>query len=381
VYTIAPITGDKYVQQLISTHVQALSQPDERGERISFFWLPTPDRAVDASVEGGSGDAQQTAQNDVLQLIGFAPTTPLISAGIADPSAMPASDGVYLEVILVAAGSTSVLYYNVSTVNGYNCTINRTFATGENDDGFYSTTEFSATASYDSISYNLRVRGDKLLIKGTTLPDITAICSAAAEQATGYAHRRVFMMFADSVDISIDGVITNVPGYYFAPGVAGMVASQSPEQPFTNVMMTGYGTVYGTDDTYSENQLDVIADGGRYILKNMSGGAATRHQRSTAIATIESRELSITKAIDYLAKGLREINRVFIGKYVITPGFLDQLTMANEGYLRAIVQQGIVRAATLKSLLQSETDPDTVLIEIEVAVAYPCNKIRITIVS
>ena len=189
------------------------------------------------------------------------------------------------------------------------------------------------------------------------------------------------MLFGDSVDVSLDGVSTNVPGYYIAAGLAGMIGSQNPQQPFTNLVMTGYSRVYGTDDTYSENQMDVIADGGRYLLKNLGGGIAARHQRSTSNLTIESRELSITKAIDFLAKGLREINRVFIGKFVITPGFLDQLTMANEGYLRSVTQQGVVRTAALKSLLQSEAAPDTVLIEVEVQPAYPCNKIRITIVS
>jgi hypothetical protein len=187
-------------------------------------------------------------------------------------------------------------------------------------------------------------------------------------------------LFGDSVDVSIGGVVTNIPGYYITPGLAGMIASQRPQQPFSNVVMTGYSKVYGTDDTYSENQLDVIADGGRYVLKNLAGGIAARHQRSTSNASLEAQELSITKAIDFLAKGLREVNRVFIGKYVITPGFLDQLTMANEGYLKR-VENNVVRTAKLKSLLQSETAPDTVLIEVEVQPAYPCNKIRITIVS
>ena len=55
--------------------------------------------------------------------------------------------------------------------------------------------------------------------------------------------------------------------------------------------------------------------------------------------------------------------------------------MANQGFLRYVVELGAVNRASLKSLLQDETAPDTVLIEIEVAPAYPCNKIRITIVS
>ena len=374
------MTSDNFIQQLISTHVQALSQPEERGERIALFWKGTPDRAGDSSIEGGSGEATQNGTDNQLRLESN-PSSEIITAGITDLTSIPVSSGLYLEVTTVALGSTQVANYSVSAQTGITSTLRTSFSSGENDDGFYSETPFSGTDSFASISYALRIRGAKLLITGTTLPDVTKITEAAAAQAAGFDHRRVYLLFGDSVDVSISGVTTNVPGYYIAAGLAGMIGSQDPQQPFTNLVMTGYGKVYGTDDTYSENQLDVIADGGRYVLKNLGGGTASRHQRSTTNLTLESRELSITKAIDFLAKGLREINRVFIGKFVITPGFLDQLTMANEGYLRRVVQLGVVRSSSLKSLLQSEAAPDTVLIEVEVQPAFPCNKIRITIVS
>lgn len=381
VYSIAPMTDDPYIQQLVSTHVQSLSQPSERGERIALLWKPTPTREVDTSIQGGSGEGTQTGINGQLRTESNH-SSDIITAGISDLSSIDVDDdGLYVEVTLVALGATAVRNYSVSAVDGLTLTLRTSFSSGQNDDGFYSETALSGTASYSSISYVLRIRGDKLLITGTTLPDTTKITQTAASQASGFSNRRVFLLFGDSVDVSLDGVSTNVPGYYIAAGLAGMIGSQNPQQPFTNLVMTGYSRVYGTDDTYSENQMDVIADGGRYLLKNLGGGIAARHQRSTSNLTIESRELSITKAIDFLAKGLREINRVFIGKFVITPGFLDQLTMANEGYLRSVTQQGVVRTAALKSLLQSEAAPDTVLIEVEVQPAYPCNKIRITIVS
>lgn len=383
VYSITPMTDDIFIQQVVSTHVQTLSQPTERGERIALMWKGTPDRAEDTSIEGASGEATQTGADNVIRLEDN-PTSAVISAGITDVSSISVDDGLYLEVTTVALGSTQVHNYSVSEIssaNGMDSSIRTSFSSGENDDGFYSTTTFSGTASFSSIRYSMRIRGSKLLIKGTTLPDVGQITATAAAQAATFAHRRVFLLFGDSADVSIGGAVTNVPGYYIAAGIAGMIGSQAPQQPFTNLIMSGYSKVYGTDDTYSENQLDVIADGGRYILKNLGGGITARHQRSTSNLTIESRELSITKAIDFLAKGLRQINRVFIGKFVITPGFLDQLTMANEGYLRRVVQQGVVRTSNLTSLLQSETAPDTVLIEVEVQPAYPCNKIRITIVS
>jgi hypothetical protein len=72
---------------------------------------------------------------------------------------------------------------------------------------------------------------------------------------------------------------------------------------------------------------------------------------------------------------------VYIGRFVINPGFIDQLVMSNEGYLARAVQAGVVNSAALNGVLQDSSAPDTVLIEVTVAPAYPCNKIRITIVS
>ena len=380
VYTLAPMTDDPYIQKLVSTHVQTLSTPSERGERIALLWSKTPARATDTSIESGSGDATQNGTDNELTLAANH-SSATISAGITDVTSIDTDKGLYLEVTTIASGSTKVQNYSVSQLNGLTASVTTSFSATDNIDGFYATATLSGTASFSSISYVLRIRGAKLLITGTTLPDTKKITETAAAQATAFDHRRVFMLFGDSVDTSIAGVTTNIPGYYIAAGVAGMIGSQPSQQPFTNVVMGGFGKVYGTDDTFSENQMDIIADGGRYLLKNLSGGIAARHQRSTSNSSLEARELSITKAIDYLAKGLRQINRVFIGKYVITPGFLDQLTMANEGYLRRVVQLGVVNTASLTSLLQSETAPDTVLIEVEVQPAYPCNKIRITIVS
>lgn len=380
VYSIAPMTEDPYIQQLIATHVQALSQPSERGERIALLWKSTPERATDTSIENGAGAGTLTGEDDQLRTA-VNLSSSVISAGITDDSSISVDDGLYVEITTVSGSTTAVYNYSISSVDGFHLNLRTSFSGSENSDGFYSDETFSGTATYSTLKYVLRIRGKKLLIKGTSLPDVAMVTQTAAEQASGFDHRRVFLLFGDSVDVSIDGTVTNIPGYYISAGLAGMIGSQQPQQPFTNLNMVGYSKVYGTDDTYSENQLDVIADGGRYVLKNLAGGIAARHQRSTSNSTIEARELSITKAIDYLAKGLREINRVFIGKFVITPGFLDQLTMANEGFLRRATQQGVVRSSSLKSLLQSETAPDTVLIEVEVQPAYPCNKIQITIVS
>ena len=379
VYAIAPLTDDPFVQQLFSTHVQSMSQPEERGERIVFIWQGQPSRAADTSVQSGTDAETNGTDNSVT--LGTNPTSAIVGAGASDPSALTVDDGIYMELVIVDLGVTTVRNYSLSSQNGVLSTFRTSFASGENDDGFYSTTTLEGDSDYTGMTYAIRERGGELLVTGTTIPDYAAISEAAAAAGESYANRRVFHVYADSADTSIDGVVTNVPGYYICAAITGMVAEQAPQQPFTRLSMTGFSYVYGTDDTFSENQLDTIADGGRYVMINQGGRIASRHQRSTASTSIEARELSITKAIDYLAKGLRATNRVYIGRFVINPGFIDQLVMSNEGFLARTVQSGVVNAASLKSVLQDESAPDTVLIEVEVAPAYPCNKIRITIVS
>ena len=380
VYAIAPMTDDPFVQQLYSLHADSMSAPEQRGERIALLWQGVPTRRMDTSILAGS-DAEVNGSTNSITL-GSTPIEGLATLGL-NPAELAFSDNVFLELVVSVLGETNVYRFSVSSVNGTALTLRSTFASDENTDGFYDTPALDWTddENLSGMQYVLKQRGSKLLITGTTLTDKAAVAATAAAQGEAYNSRRTFLVFSGNADTSIDGIVTPVPGYYTCAAIAAMIAEQSPQQPFTLVSMTGFSKVYGTDDTFSENQMDTIADGGRYILINQGGRIASRHQRSTKSTSIEARELSITKSIDFLAKGLRATNRVFIGRFVINPGFIDQLVMANEGYLARVVQAGVVNGAGLNSVLQDSSAPDTVLIEVTVQPAYPCNKIRVTIVS
>jgi hypothetical protein len=380
VYAIAPMTDDPFVQQLYSAHVESMSTPEQRGERICFLWQGVPTRAQDTSILAGSDAEVNGTANSIT--LGSTPIEGLAALGL-DPSDLSIDDNVYLELVVTMLGETNVYKFSVSQANGTALILRSSFAADENTDGFFDTPDLDWTDddNLSGMTFVLKQRGERLLITGTSLPDRNAISTTAAAQGESYNSRRTFLLFSGNVDTSIDGIVTPVPGYYACAAIAGMVAELAPQQPFTRVSMTGFSRVYGTDDTFSENQMDTIADGGRYILINQGGRIASRHQRSTRSSSIEARELSITKAIDFLAKGLRATNRVYIGRFVINPGFIDQLVMSNEGYLARVVQAGVVNGAALNSVLQDSSAPDTVLIEVTVAPAYPCNKIRITIVS
>ena len=72
----------------------------------------------------------------------------------------------------------------------------------------------------------------------------------------------------------------------------------------------------GSNDSYTNRQLNVMAAGGVYILvQDAQGGPVVcRHQLSTDTSTIETRELSITKVVDFTAKFMRAGLRNFIGR-------------------------------------------------------------------
>lgn len=380
VYAIAPMTDDPFVQALYSTHVESMSQPEQRGERIAFLWGAPPVRAMDESILAGEDAEVNGATNSIT--LGSTPVEGIAGLGL-DPTDLSFDDNVYLELVVTTLGATNVYRFSISSVSGTALQLRSTFSASENTDGFYDTPnlDWADDENLSGLTYVVKQRGSRLVVTGTNLPDRAAIATTAAAQGAAYDSRRTFLLFCGNADTSIDGIVTPVPGYYVAAAIAGMVSELAPQQPFTNVSMTGFSKVYGTDDTFSENQLDTIADGGRYILVNQGGRIASRHQRSTKSTSIEARELSITKAIDFFAKGLRATNRVFIGRYVINPGFMDQLVLANQGFLSRSVQAGVVNGAGLNSIVQDDSAPDTVLIDVQVQPAYPCNKIRLTIVS
>ncbi len=102
-------------------------------------------------------------------------------------------------------------------------------------------------------------------------------------------------------------------------------------------------------------------------------------QLSTDTSSVETRELSITKIVDFVAKFMRTGLRNFIGTFNITQPFLDTLSTVIQGMLGFLAENGIIIGGDLNNLIQSKEDPDTVLIDVSLDVPFPCNFIRLTL--
>lgn len=376
VYAIAPLTQDDTVISLWLTHVGVMSSPEQGGERIVFFNKEMLTRAVPKVALSGT-NANSTPNPNQMLLDGN-PAPGLLTAGINPALPIPESAGVYMT--FVVGGQT--VNYNVSSVSGALVNFRTTFTDpSTNIDGFYTTAILNSVVL--DASYSLDVRGASLNIPGSNPArlDYSLVANNTAEANSGYSNRRGYSVFPDTVNVVIAGVTKALPGFYACAAIAGMVGAQPPQQPFTNFPMTGITGVMGTEK-FTKSQLNVMAGGGTYILiQDAPGGPVVcRHQLSTDLTSIETRELSITKDVDFVAKFLRLAVRKFIGKNVINNQLLDAIGTTIHAVLKFLEDAGVLNGSNLNNLLQDPNNPDTVLVDVTLDVPFPCNYIRLTLV-
>ncbi len=214
------------------------------------------------------------------------------------------------------------------------------------------------------------------------------------EQATylnGYAasfgSRRVVHTWPDILAVSVNSVATKIPGYFAGPILSGLTAGLPSQAGFTNLSVTGLVGRENSDDLFSDTQLDTIAGGGNMIFVQPVPDTALsiRHQLTTDVTTIYYQEFSVTKNVDLIARFFRDLYRPFLGIYNITDGLLDLLKTRGEGGISYLLEQRAprvgapLRSGQLSRIEESDTQPDTVEIDVEISIPLPLNNITLTL--
>lgn len=375
IYAVAPLTQNEVVIGMFSSHVTAMSEPQEGGERIAFVNKVMPVRRNPVIAASGTQTNSTTTMNQML--LDVNPAAGLVAAGVNPALPMTAEMGVYMEFDV----GGELRRYNVSSVSGSLANFRTSFTGSQNTDGFYTTT--ARTETVLNAAWSLKVRGTSIMVPGSNPPrlDYGLVAETVAGANSGYKNRRLFSVFPDTIKTTVAGVEKMLPGYYACAAITGMVASQPPQQGFTNFPIAGLTGVVGSEK-FTKRQLNEMAGGGTYILvQDVQGGPVTsRHQLSTDTSIIEYRELSITKIVDFVAKFLRASVRKFIGVQVINDQFLDTIGTTIQGILSFLIETGVLNGAEVNNILQDEDNPDTVLVDITLDVPYPANYIKITLV-
>jgi hypothetical protein len=370
VYALAPGSQEGGVHQACVSHVVAMSAPEAGGERVVFINPAMPDEALPALVGSGEGDSLPSTNWFDTHIASLA--SDLLAKNINPVGTISVDDGLYLTV----AGETAK--YNIAQVSGTRVLVRVAFAPGQNDDGFYSTSNLPSTLISDA--FTIYIRGAKL-VTSTGAPDYDAIAQAYADTGASYLNRRVRMTAPQNVGAIVNGTEALLPGYYMCSALAGMVGQLPPQQGFTNYPITGFTSVVGSNDVFSRQQMNVGAGGGTWWVIQSTAGAPlqTRMQVTTDLTSVETREHSITSIVDFVAKFMRAGLRNFIGRFNITQPFLDSLSTVVQGQLAFLREAGILVGGDLNNLVQDSTAPDTVLVDVTLDVPYPCNYIRLTL--
>jgi hypothetical protein len=371
VYAIAPLTHDPSVFQVFGTHVTVMSSPENKGERIVLINPSVPTSKIDTLVASGV-NGNSTPSPNVFDT-GVANLGALLLAQGVTPGPLVVSDGVYLDI-----GNGSK--YSISDITDSVVTVQTSgFQPGENDDAYYATVALPEPLIAEAFA--VRIRGAALVLPDGT-PDKDNIALTVQQQAQGYLNRRIWSTFPDQCAATLSGVEQVIDGFYLNAAIAGMVSQQPPQQSFTNFPMTGFTRVIGSNDTFSERQLNVVAAGGNYIIVQDAPATPliSRMALTTDMTSIETRTDSITKVVDFVAKFMRRGLKNFIGRFNITQGFLDSLGHVIQGLLGFLSESGIIIGANLNNLIQDTSAPDTVLVDITLDVPFPCNYIRLTLV-
>lgn len=190
----------------------------------------------------------------------------------------------------------------------------------------------------------------------------------------------VYLKLKDSQNAYKFDVMVPVPGYYLAASIVGQISGVAPEQGHTNLPIAGPVALKFATDFFSESNLNTIAEGGNYQMINIGGSIASRHQLSTNMNSVEERELSITKTVDFVAKYIRNSLVGFIGRSLITPGFLSVVGAIINGLGTTLMKEGHLNGFKLNGVKQDEVQKDVVRVSLEIQPKYPVNYIKVDLI-
>lgn len=368
VYGIAPMTHDAVVGQLAKIHVDTMSEPANKLERVVFLNPLRPTRVSSTLVASAPTGNVSGAPSSVV-MTGIANLQALLAAaGLPGPSYTPANN-VYLEF------EDDTNKYLVSSVSSGNVTIAAGPITTGNSDGFYF--DNNGTAVFAAAVVD---RPFSIQIRGALLSSKTDEAVAYADLARGYLDRRVRVVAPDTAICTIGSLDTEVEGYYLCAALVGRISVKAPSQPLTEDALVGFKGVVGSQDLYSEPQLRIMCGGGLWVMYQEADGQPirTRHQLTSDVSALQVQEASVTDALDFGAKTLRTSFRNFAGRYNITTSLQDALSLVADGVRDYLLRNNVFQSIDIVAIQQDESELDAMNVIYDVVTLKPANKIRIT---
>jgi len=226
------------------------------------------------------------------------------------------------------------------------------------------------------------------VVKDMTL-DEQATALAGIASSPSISSRRIVMVQPDTAVIPVANVDTNCPGWAFAAAVGALVDQLPSQQGLTRRGLTGFTSRVGGKDYFrTETRLNTIAGGGVMLFENdgVGQGIYIRHQLTTDISAILLQELSMTKNIDSVSSEMIEAIEGLIGGWNVQEGLFIVVKLRIGGLVEKFVNTRVARlggkmkpGSKLLSVVESPTQPDTLLVTVDGRFPVPLNRIVLTL--
>lgn len=207
----------------------------------------------------------------------------------------------------------------------------------------------------------------------------------AAAVIGSYDNRRVRVVFPD--EVLAGSIVEN--GYQLAAALAGLRSGVVPHQGLTNIEILGFTDLPKVINGFTEEQLNVIAEEGAWIVTQNALGATpyTRHQLTTDESGLNFSEDSITTNVDSISYALQAALAPFIGVYNVNAGNVLAIRAAIDAVLSFRMTNTFNARAgnqlngyTIKKVAQNADFKDRIDVEVELQVPSPINVVKLTLI-
>ena len=359
-YGIVPLSLESTVQDAVVAHVNAMSTAKEAKWRVA--WLSealVPTKVLYDKKADGVSDWVGTTQDDPLDGV-TAYTLVTVTGATFVTDGVRVGDSVRINFGVNAAGQTTYSSYLITEVRS-------------------ETQVVIETGTPSAVSVDTKVQ----IVRNYTKDEqITNLAAAGS----GWNNRRVRTVFPETV--SSGGVSQS--GVHLAAALAGLRSGVAPHQSLTNVEVLGFDDLTQAVTTFTEEQLDTLADAGYWIVTQEAVGATayTRHQLTTDSSDLNFREDSVVSNVDSISYALQDVLDPFIGIYNINPvniliirSAIDtQLNYRISGTATATAGNQLLDGSKVTKLIQSATFKDRLEATVSLVLPYPMNNIDITLV-
>ena len=364
VYGFAPLTQDAGIQATVQAHVNAMSTETTKRWRRTFFGndLPTETGVVMASLNPGNTDYQSIVEDDP-RVSGDQFTRVVFSEDAQLLDRVNVGDTVRLQYTTDAWGNVEYVTDTVAEID-------------------------SNTVLYLSGGLPAAVISPQRTEVWHT-NSVAEMATAVAATSAAYADQRVCHVFPGQLGRGGE----YVDAMFGAAAIAGLVSSVPPQQGLTNVELIGFDDVPLTYGTFSQDQLNEIAESGTMIImqETQGGEIFIRHQLTTAAldGNLNTTELSMVKNLDSISYYFANLLKPYIGQYNVTDDLISVLnTVVQEGlnFLGSLTEVGLLgpqidlENSVIRTVEQHPTLKDRVLAIVELDLPAPLNVIELHLV-